>query len=99
VTIGLALIASVSVWYVRAYQSPTFGADNPPAIFTLLWAMLTSGFAAGHLGNRLSSVGQPGTSGGTSNPGPATSNPAPPEPDPALATATPEHSISGPGPR
>jgi hypothetical protein len=95
VTIGLTLVAAVSVWYVRAYQSPTFGADGPPAIFTLLWAMLTSGFAAGHLGNRLSSVTQPGAGGGTSDPKPATSNPAPAEPGPALATSTPALSISG----
>jgi hypothetical protein len=93
----LTLIASVSVWYVRAYQSPTFGADGPPAVFTLLWAMLTSGFAAGHLGNRLSSVTQPATGSGTPTPGPATPNPAPAEPGPALATSAPASSISGPG--
>lgn len=58
-TVGAAGVGAVTVWYSRAYQSPTYGADTLPDVAKLMGAMLTSGFTAGHIGNLVGSLGLP----------------------------------------
>ncbi len=82
-TVGAAVVAAVSVWYSRAYQQPTFGAELIPAVVGLLVAMLTAGFSAGHLGNFFGSRGQSAASPADPPPAGAADTPASPAPAPA----------------